>query len=195
MKRAEALDILAAAKGEAVTVATMRAVADWHRTPAASERHLDAVGCMGAAAPLGLGLALAQPNRRVIVIDGDGSLLMQLGVLATISGAAAQNLYHVVLVNRVYETSGNQPIPGSERVDFPALARAAGYRSAQGLADAAVLAERLPGLLAQPGPTLIAIETDAEEAGTPGSAVSRPADAAGLLRAQLVGGSGAAAGA
>src|SRR5688500_12588488 len=117
MKRAEAIQILAAAKADAVSVATMRAVADWYQTDGAKERHIDCVGCMGAAAPLGLGLALAQPDRRIIVIDGDGSLLMQLGVLATIAGAGATNLYHIVLVNRVYETSGNQPIPGSERVD------------------------------------------------------------------------------
>jgi phosphonopyruvate decarboxylase len=142
---------------------------------------------MGAAAPLGLGLALAQPARKVLVIDGDGSLLMQLGVLATIAGAAPENLYHVVLVNRVYETSGNQPIPGFDRVDFPALALAAGYRNADSLSDAAVLAERLAGLLARPGPALIAIETHAEESGTPGSAVSRPEDPAGLMRSQLTG--------
>jgi phosphonopyruvate decarboxylase len=165
----------------------MRAVADWHATTGADERHIDCIGCMGAAAPLGLGLALSQPDRKVIVIDGDGSLLMQLGVLATVAGAAPENLYHVVLVNRVYETSGNQPIPGSERIDFPALAQAAGYSSAESVSDAAVLAERLPGLLTKSGPVLLAIETDAEEGGTPGSAVNRSADPAGLLRSQLAG--------
>jgi phosphonopyruvate decarboxylase len=141
---------------------------------------------MGGAAPLGLGLALAQPQHKVIVIDGDGSLLMQLGVLASIAGAAPKNLYHVVLVNHVYETSGNQPIPASERLDFQALALAAGYASAETITDTAVLAERLPGLLARPGPLLLAIDTDAEESGTPGSAVNRPGDAAGYLRSQLV---------
>ena len=187
MKRAEAIEILAAAKGEAVSVATMRAIADWYQTDGAAERHIDCVGCMGAAAPLGLGLALAQPDRRIMVIDGDGSLLMQLGVLATIAGAAPQNLYHIVLVNRVYETSGNQPIPGSDGVDFPGLANAAGYRNTASFSDPAVLAERLPGIFEQPGPTLIAIETDPEQTGTPGSAVARPADPAGHLRGQLVG--------
>ena len=187
MKRFEAIEILAAAKAEGdLSVATMRAVADWYRTDAANERHIDNVGCMGGAAPMGLGLALGQPQRRVVVIDGDGSLLMQLGVLATIAGAAPANLYHVVLVNGVYETSGNQAIPAHDRVDFAALARAAGYQHAESFSDAAVLAERLPGLLRQAGPVLLAIEVDAEEEGVSGSRVARPSDPALHLRQQLV---------
>ena len=189
MKRAEAIEILAGAKGDAISVATMRAVADWHRTDAAKERHIDCVGCMGGAAPLGLGLALARPERRVVVIDGDGSLLMQLGVLASIAGAGPANLYHVVLVNGVYETSGNQPIPASDRIDFAGLARSAGYRLAESFRDAGVLAERLAGIFTQPGPAFVAIEVYPEEteAGTPGSQVERPSDPAGYLRGQLVG--------
>jgi phosphonopyruvate decarboxylase len=122
-----------------------------------------------------------------MVIDGDGSLLMQLGGLASIAGAAPPNLYHFVLVNRVYETSGSQPIPGSDKVDFPALAMAAGYRNGASFSDPAVLAELLPSILAQPGPALIAIETDPEQTGTPGSAVRRDVDPAGHLRSQLTG--------
>ena len=67
---------------------------------------------MGGASSLGLGLALARPDRRVIVFDGDGSLLMQLGSLATIAGAAPRNLVHFLFKNGVYHTSGAQGIPG-----------------------------------------------------------------------------------
>jgi sulfopyruvate decarboxylase subunit beta len=187
MKRAEAVEIIAGAKGDAISVATMRAVADWYRTDGAKERHIDCVGCMGGAAPLGLGLAMAQPDRHVIVIDGDGSLLMQLGVLASIAGAHPVNLHHVVLVNRVYETSGNQPIPGGEGLDFVGLALSAGYRRAESFSDAGVLAERLATIFSQPGPSLIAIEVDPEETGVSGSQIARPADPAAYLRSQLVG--------
>ena len=187
MKRADAIEIIAAAKGDAVSVATMRAVADWHKTEGAKERHIDNVGCMGGAAPIGLGLALAQPERKVIVIDGDGSLLMQLGVLASIAGARPSNFHHVLLVNRVYETSGNQQIPGGDEVDFVGLARSAGYQRAESFSDAGVLAERIGSIFAEPGPTFVAIEVDPETIGVSGSQIARPSDPAGHLRAQLVG--------
>ena len=187
MKRTEAIEIIAAAKAGAISVATMRAVADWYKTDGAKERHVDNIGCMGGAAPIGLGLALAQPDRKVIVIDGDGSLLMQLGVLASIAGARPSNLHHVLLVNRVYETSGNQPIPGGDSVDFAGLARSAGYQRTESFSDAGVLAERLSSIFNEPGPTFVAIDVDPETDGVSGSQVARPADPAGHLRSQLTG--------
>ena len=141
---------------------------------------------MGAAAALGLGLAIAQPSKRVMVLDGDGSLLMQLGGLASIAGVAPANFYHFVLVNGVYETSGYQPIPASGTVDFPALALGAGYKAAYDIDDAAVLSERLPAILSQDGPVLCAlrVEPEMERKAFP---PNRPTDPAGALRATLVG--------
>ena len=72
---------------------------------------------MGGASSLGLGMALARPDRRVLVLDGDGSLLMQLGSLATVAGAAPRNLVHFLFKNGVYHTSGAQGIPGGLSVD------------------------------------------------------------------------------
>src|SRR5262245_61119578 len=82
---------------------------------------------MGGASSLGLGMALARPDRRVLVLDGDGSLLMQLGSLATVAGAAPRNLVHFLFKNGVYHTSGAQRIPGGLSVDFVMMARGAGY--------------------------------------------------------------------
>src|SRR5215216_5738035 len=103
MKRIEAIEVLAGVKNDGISVATMRAIPDWY-----------AQG--GGAAPMALGLALAQPDKQVMCIDGDGSLLMQLGVLASIAGCNVENFFHVVLVNGVYETSGQQPIPSADHV-------------------------------------------------------------------------------
>jgi phosphonopyruvate decarboxylase len=86
------------------------------------------VGSMGCAAPLGLGLALARPDRRVVVIDGDGALLMRMGACATIGAEAPPNLVHVLLDNGMHESTGGQPTV-SPRVDFLALAAACGYGS------------------------------------------------------------------
>lgn len=186
MKRDDAVALIADCKDDGISVTIMRSVLPWHEAGAAAERHIDCTGCMGGAGGLGLGLALAQPDRRVFVLDGDGSLLMQLGTLASIAGAAPANLYHFVLVNRVYETSGQQPIPGGDAVDFAGLARSAGYKQSENFRDLAVLRERLPGILAKEGPAMIALEVDPEDYG---ESVPRnaPEDPAGYLRRQLTG--------
>ncbi|HKZ07505.1 MAG TPA: thiamine pyrophosphate-dependent enzyme [Methylomirabilota bacterium] len=80
---------------------------------------------MGAAIPLALGIALTRPERHVIALEGDGSLLMSPNVLATVAAARPANLTSILWVNRHYESSGGQALPGVA-VDWPALARATG---------------------------------------------------------------------
>jgi thiamine pyrophosphate-dependent acetolactate synthase large subunit-like protein len=80
---------------------------------------------MGAAVPLGLGIALTRPERHVVALEGDGSLLMSPNVLATVAAAGATNLTVLLWVNGHYESSGGQALPGAP-VDWPALARASG---------------------------------------------------------------------
>jgi len=77
---------------------------------------------MGLASSHALGLALGRPDKRVIVLDGDGSLLMNLGSLVTIGAAAPPNLYHFVCENGTYEANGGHPIPGRDKVDFAGFA-------------------------------------------------------------------------
>ncbi|HZU77231.1 MAG TPA: thiamine pyrophosphate-dependent enzyme [Dehalococcoidia bacterium] len=185
MPKDDVIAIIAELKGEAISVATMQAIPPWHAAGGAERRHVDCVGAMGSAASIGLGLALAQPGRKVIVLDGDGSLLMQLGSLASIAGAGVPNFYHFVFVNRVYETSGLQPIPAAAQIDFPALARAAGYPVGERFADIGVLRERLGAILDAPGPALIALEVAPEE-GRPFPPIRR-AEQARLLREELAG--------
>ena len=110
---------------------------------------------MGGASSLGLGLALARPDRRVLVLDGDGSLLMQLGSLATVAGAAPRNLVHLLFKNGVYHTSGAQGIPGGLSVDFVMMAKGAGYRTTRRRsATSDDFKRRLPELLTRRGPGL-----------------------------------------
>jgi|SRR5581483_8099070 len=161
MRREDAIATLAAARNGALSVATMQTVLAWHEAGQAAQDHVDNMGCMGTASALGLGLALARPDRKVMVLDGDGSLLMQLGSLVTIGGAAPPNYYHFVFDNGVYETTGNQPLPA--RVDFCGLARSAGYRQAHSFADAGALAAALPAILASQGPVLIHLSIEREE--------------------------------
>src|SRR5215211_2259527 len=85
-------------------------------------------GAMGLASSHGLGLALGRPDKRVIVLDGDGSLLMNLGALVTVAEAAPRNFIHFVCENGTYEANGGHPIPNRGRVSFAGLARSAGYQ-------------------------------------------------------------------
>ncbi len=122
-----ALEVLAAHRGDKVVVTTMSAVAVW---PQLSDTPLDFAyipSSMSQGPALGLGLALAQPNRGVIVVNGDGCMLMSLGSLVTLANHPAL-LYLVILDNALYEVTGGQPTAGSGRVDFAAMARAAGIR-------------------------------------------------------------------
>jgi sulfopyruvate decarboxylase subunit beta len=86
-----------------------------------------AVGAMGQASSHALGLALGCPDRRVLVFDGDGSLLMNLGSLVTIGASAPRNLVHFVFQNGTYEANGGMPLPAKNLLDFAAIARVAGY--------------------------------------------------------------------
>jgi phosphonopyruvate decarboxylase len=111
----------------------------------------------------GLGIALARPDRRVLVLDGDGSLLMQLGSLATVAGAAPRNLVHFLFKNGVYHTSGAQGIPGGLSVDFALMARAAGYRMTAVIHELGDLERRLPELLEAEGPVFVELHTGLAE--------------------------------
>lgn len=153
-----ALRTLSRHRGRAVVVATMSASFLWPRVSAVPALDFLHSEVMGKTSSVGLGLALALPAKRVIVLDGDGSLLMNLGTLVTIAGMAPPNLVHVVIGNDTYLTAGHQPLPGRSRVDFAGLARAAGYPSVHRFAETAVLARELGDVMRRPGPTFVYLE-------------------------------------
>ena len=158
MKPEDVLHALASARGDAICIPTMTTAPAW-REIAPDDLSVTCVGFMGGASAMGLGLALARPDRRVVVFDGDGSLLMQLGSLATIAGAAPSNLTHLVFKNGVYHTSGSQDIPGGLQVDFVTMAKGAGYRNAYVIRELDEFKRRLPAMLTDPGPLLVELHT------------------------------------
>jgi phosphonopyruvate decarboxylase len=112
-------------------------------------------GAMGLTAPHALGFALGMPDRRIILLDGDGSLLMNLGCLVTIGNAAPRNLIHFVCENGTYEANGGSPIPGQGRVDFAAMAKGAGYASTHIFSDLSDFNDRIDGVLEESGPVFV----------------------------------------
>jgi len=158
MKPEDVLRVIQAARGNAICIPTMTTGPAW-RDIAPDDLSAGCVGFMGGASSLGLGLALARPERRVIVFDGDGSLLMQLGSLATIAGARPRNLLHLLFKNGVYHTSGSQEIPGGLTVDFVTMARGAGYAMALSIGELDEFKRKLPQLLTAAGPIFVELHT------------------------------------
>jgi len=113
------------------------------------------VGSMGSAASLGLGLSLVRPDKKVIVIDGDGAALMRLGNMATVGAYAGDNYYHLLLDNHVHESTGGQATVSST-VDFPVLASACGYRAVFRATTGSI---HMNGFLQAKAPAFMYIET------------------------------------
>jgi thiamine pyrophosphate-dependent acetolactate synthase large subunit-like protein len=118
------------------------------------------LGSMGLAIPIALGVAIAQPQRHVVALEGDGSLLMQLGCLTTIAALAQKNLTMVIMDNGLYQITGGQPTPAAGIADFVAIARGAGIAKAAWAADEEDFDRLFDTALAEGGPTLIAARID-----------------------------------
>lgn len=113
---------------------------------------------MGGHAGFALGLALAQPNRKVVLFDSEGDILMSLGMLTTIAEQAPANFYHFLLDNEVYATTGGQPVPNAKNVKYDRMALAAGYPRAQAFDKLDDLDRALPEILGRPGPVFVALK-------------------------------------
>ena len=124
-------------------------------------------GAMGKASSLGLGLALAQPDKKVFILDGDGSLLMNLGALVTMANKAPTNLLHFLFNNGVYAVTGGQPIPGAEQTDWDGMARAAGYASVFSFDNLEDLTTGMDEVLEAQGPVFVHLQVEPQVENTP----------------------------
>ena len=118
------------------------------------------LGSMGLAAPIALGVALAQPQRRVIALEGDGSILMQLGSLATIAGRRQRNLTVVIMDNGTYQITGGQAAATATGADVVAIARGAGIVQSAWATDEGDFEELIDLALREDGPWLIGCRID-----------------------------------
>ena len=184
MLRSDALEILMQYKASAISIATMQSVFPWHEIGGATSSHIDATGCMGSASTLGLGLAIGRPERPIWVLDGDGSLLMQLGSLVTIAGIAPKNFYHFIFSNGLYQSTGNQPLPGNSKFDLCGLAISAGYNKAAFYKDKEALLGDMESITSTDGPYLIELQIQPEP-GPPRWAGIKMAEQVKSLKAEL----------
>ncbi len=163
LTKANVLEPLARLRTDEVVVATMSVVRPWAQVSDSDLDFASADSAMGHAADLALGIAMAQPHRRVLCLNGDGSMLMSLGTLVTIIASGVRNLILFVIDNGTYEITGNQPTPGA--VDFVAMAQAAGFRRAYRFDEADAYEAALPDLLHGDGPVFACLHVEPGQEG------------------------------
>jgi sulfopyruvate decarboxylase subunit beta len=156
--------VRSARREDEIVITTMGVSREWMRLGVAPLDFTYVPSAMGHASSLGLGLALARPDRRVIVCNGDGSMLMNLGSLVSISAAGVTNLVLIVFDNGVYEVTGAQLTPASPRaraggaVDFAALARGAGFAVVHRFHDIGAWRRDVRAMLEARGPVFVVLD-------------------------------------
>jgi len=159
MTHRDALEVVAQHRGQRIVLTTMGSVGVW---PALSDSPLDfhyIPSSMGQGPPIGLGLALAHPEHGVIVLNGDGCTLMNLGCLVTIASYPA-NLFLIIIDNSLYEVTGGQPRVGAGQTDFTGLARAAGIQRVYKFETLDAWKKDGAEALAGPGPVVIWLKVE-----------------------------------
>jgi phosphonopyruvate decarboxylase len=159
MKRDACFRVLARHVTDEIVVSTYSSAFEW-LSLAPRDLNYFSVGAMGLDTSHALGLALGRPDKRVIVLQGDGSLLMNLGSLVTIASQALKNLIHFVAENGTYEANGGHPIPNEGHLDFAGMARATGYPHVHEFSELPQFEKEVAGLLRRDGPTFAVLRVE-----------------------------------
>ena len=168
MQRIDALRVMYADINDDIVVTIMGAVAAELYSLGHRKNFFYLQHAMGLASSMGLGLALSKPNKRVIVLDGDGSLLMNLGTLSTVAWHAPKNLIHICWDNQQYESSGGEPtVSTTGNIDFAGIAQSAGIQSARAVSTVAELKAAVSHALGGDGPHFIWARIEAGRAEAP----------------------------
>ncbi|MFQ6026353.1 MAG: thiamine pyrophosphate-dependent enzyme [Dehalococcoidia bacterium] len=183
----EVMTVVQQHRGNAIVVPVERAAVAWPDISTNPKRDVSP-SVMGKASSFALGVCLAQPDTKVIVFDGDGSLEMNLGTLVTVANKAPKNLYHFVLENGMYATTGGQPIPGKDLISFTEMAKSAGYASAYQFDDLEEFVTGIKGVLDDTGPVLVSVKTtpNPRERGQRTQEMSSPRRSATVAIAELM---------
>jgi thiamine pyrophosphate-dependent acetolactate synthase large subunit-like protein len=163
----EMLKVFQQHRGNAIVVSG-RANRHWDQISTIKQRDLSLGDpAMGGHAAFALGLALAQPNQKVVVFDSEGDLQMSLGVLAMIAEQKPKNFYHFLLDNECYATTGGQPVPNAKVMAYDAIAKGCGYPTAYAYNNLESFSVNVGRILSEAGPTLVAMKILPEIENTP----------------------------
>ncbi len=145
-------------RGEAIVIPTGTSGKHWMDFTTNEKRDLNLGGAMGQTTSAALGLALSMPQERVVLFDSEGALLMNMGILATIAGKKPKNFFHFLLDNECYATTGGQPVPNAEEINYAGVAKEAGYSAAYSFDDLEEFATSVDQIMKETGPVFIAIK-------------------------------------
>lgn len=193
MSLVESLKVLKAVRtGDQVVVTTMGSAREWMKLGTHPFDFIYAPSAMGEAPAIGLGIALAQPRRQVIVGNGDGCLLMNLGCLVTITAEAPANYVLIVFENGVYEVTGAQPTAAATSVrkaeggiDYVAIARGCGFSAVFAFDRIEQWRQRVGEVLAARGPTFVLLSVEPVPGGAVPKSPAPPPERARALAAAL----------
>ena len=154
----EMLKVFQQHRGDAIVVSG-RANRHWDKISTLKNRDLSLGDpAMGGHASFALGLALAQPDKKVVLFDSEGDLQMSLGVLAMIAEQKPKNFYHFLLDNECYATTGGQPVPNAKAMAYDAIAKGCGYPSAYAYTNLESFSVNVGHILSGGGPALVAMK-------------------------------------
>ena len=149
-------------RGDAIVSAAGTAGRHWMDVSTNEKRDISLGGAMGQTTSAAFGLALGLPDEKVVLFDAEGSLLMNLGAIASIAGKKPANFYHFLLDNECYATTGGQPVPNSQEIDYAMMAKGAGYTAAYNFDDLEEFSTSVGEIMQQEGPVFVAIKIEPE---------------------------------
>lgn len=147
-------------RGDAIVSAAGTAGRHWMDVSTNEKRDISLGGAMGQTTSAAFGLALGLPDEKVVLFDAEGSLLMNLGAIASIAGKKPANFYHFLLDNECYATTGGQPVPNSQEIDYAMMAKGAGYAAAYNFDDLEEFSTSVGEIMQQEGPVFVAIKIE-----------------------------------
>ena len=163
-------------RGKAIVANAGTAGRHWQDVSTYEKRDVTLGGAMGQTTSAAFGLALGLPDEKVVLFDAEGALLMNLGVLASIAGKKPKNFYHFLLDNECYATTGGQPVPNSDEIDYATIAKGAGYASSHHFDDLEEFATSVESILEEEGPVFVSVKVVPEVENLPiGLRQRRPA--------------------
>ena len=145
-------------RDNAIVIPTGTSGRFWADFTTNEKRDLNIGGAMGQTTSAALGLALSLPEEKVVLFDSEGALTMNMGILATIAGKKPENFVHILMDNECYATTGGQPVPNAQEINYAGMAKEAGYLSAYNYDNLEDLATNIGAIMNEAGPVFVAIK-------------------------------------
>jgi len=143
---------------DSVVIVTGTGGKHWADHTTKQNRDLNMGGAMGHTTSAALGLALGLPDEKVVLFDSEGALLMNLGIIATIAGQKPKNFLHLLMDNECYATTGGQPVPNSQDINYAGMAKEAGYTAAYSFDNIEDFATNIGNIMKEEGPVFVAMK-------------------------------------